>query len=143
MSGRATPGPATWRCPGGHAQPEDADLLQTARRETLEEVGLDLGTAELLGLLDDVSPMNSSQMVVRPFVFWLGQKRETRLSAEVTEVVWVALDELAMGALRSTREVQVRGATLSVPAFVIEERVVWGMTFHLLEQLCAKALAFA
>lgn len=129
--------------PGGHAQPEDGDLLQTARRETLEEVGLDLGAAELLGLLDDVSPMKSSQMVVRPFVFWLGQKRETRLSAEVTEVVWVALDELAMGALRSTRDVQVRGTTLRVPAFVIEDRVVWGMTFHLLEQLCAKALALA
>jgi 8-oxo-dGTP pyrophosphatase MutT (NUDIX family) len=129
--------------PGGHAQPEDADLVQTARRETLEEVGIDLGSAELLGLLDDVSPMRSSEMAVRPFVFWLGEKREAQLSAEVAEVVWVGLDDLASDALRSTREVQVRGATLRVPAYVIEERVVWGMTFQLLEQLCAKVRAFA
>ena len=54
--------------PGGHAHPEDADLLHTARRETLEEVGVDLLGAELLGRLDDVSPMRSSDMTVRPFV---------------------------------------------------------------------------
>jgi len=129
--------------PGGHAQPEDANLLETARRETLEEVGIDLASAELLGLLDDVSPMRSSEMAVRPFVFWLGEKPEAQLSAEVAEVVWVGLDDLASDALRSTSEVQVQGAALRVPAYVIEERVVWGMTFHLLEQLCAKVRAFA
>jgi len=129
--------------PGGHAQPEDADLLQTALRETLEEVGIDLARAELLGMLDDVSPMRSSEIAVRPFVFSLSRKPEARLSAEVAEVVWVGLDDLATGALQTTREVQVQGTTLSVPAFVVEERVVWGMTFHLLQQLCAKILELA
>jgi len=129
--------------PGGHAQPEDADLLQTALRETLEEVGIDLARAELLGVLDDVSPMRSSEIAVRPFVFSLSRKPEARLSTEVAEVVWVGLDDLATGVLQSTREVQLRGTTLSVPAFVVEERVVWGMTFHLLQQLCAKILELA
>jgi len=129
--------------PGGHAQAEDADLLHTARRETREEVGLDLANAELLGLLDDVSPMRSSEMVVRPFVFWLGQKQQATLSAEVAEVLWVPLDDLANDALRSTREVQIDGKALRVPAYVIDERVVWGMTFHLLERFLSRVLAFA
>src|SRR6186713_2279177 len=71
--------------PGGHAHPEDADLLHTARRETLEEVGVDLAGAELLGQLDDVSPMRSSDMAVRPFVFWAPFQQPATLSAEVAE----------------------------------------------------------
>lgn len=129
--------------PGGHEHPEDADLLHTARRETLEEVGIDLGGAELLGQLDDVSPMRSSDMVVRPFVFSIATPQSITLSAEVAEVLWVPLDALASDALRTTREVEVRGSTLRVPAYVIEDRVVWGMTFHLLERFLARVLAFA
>jgi len=128
--------------PGGHAQPEDADLLDTARRETLEEVGIDLETAELLGRLDDVSPMRSSDMTVRPFVFWAHAQQSVTLSSEVAEVLWVPLDALASDALRSTRDVEVRGSTLRVPAYVIDERVVWGMTYHLLERLLKQVLAF-
>ena len=59
--------------PGGLAQSSDADLAQTARRETLEEVGIDLLRAELLGGLDDITPMRSSELAVRPFVFWLNE----------------------------------------------------------------------
>ncbi|MES1186092.1 MAG: CoA pyrophosphatase [Myxococcales bacterium] len=128
--------------PGGHAHPEDADLLHTARRETLEEVGIDLSAAELLGRLDDVSPMRSSDMAVRPFVFWTPTPQSTTLSSEVAEVLWVPLDALASDALRTTREVEVRGSTLRVPAYVIDERVVWGMTFGLLERFLALVWAF-
>src|SRR5258706_13265424 len=45
--------------PGGHAHPSDVDLLHTARRETLEEVGIDLTDAELLGRLDEVGMMRA------------------------------------------------------------------------------------
>lgn len=127
--------------PGGHAEAHDTDLLHTARRETLEEVGIDLQSAELLGRLDDVSPMRSSELVVRPFVFWLDAVSEPSLSPEVAEVLWVSLDALVHDELRSTREVAVRDARLRVPAFVIEERVVWGMTYHVLERFLAQVLA--
>jgi 8-oxo-dGTP pyrophosphatase MutT (NUDIX family) len=120
--------------PGGHSQAGDADLLHTARRETLEEVGLDLSSAELLGALDDITPMQSSEISVRPFVFWAAQPIEARLSDEVAEIVWVPLADLAGTSLKRTQQVQVGGSTLSVPAYVIEERVVWGMTFRLIER---------
>ena len=128
--------------PGGHAHPDDADLLHTARRETLEEVGIDLSGAEFLGRLDDVSPMRASNMAVRPFVFWAQAQHSVTLSSEVAEALWVPLDALASDALRSTRDVEVRGTTLRVPAYVIDERVVWGMTYHLLERFLAQVLAF-
>jgi 8-oxo-dGTP pyrophosphatase MutT (NUDIX family) len=119
--------------PGGHAHELDADLLHTARRETLEEVGLELSRAELLGQLDDVSPMRSSEIMVRPFAFWAEAPQTLSLSNELSEAIWVPLDELVTGTLRESREVEVRGTKLVVPAFVIEERVVWGMTFHVLD----------
>ena len=43
--------------PGGRAEPRDADLLATAVRETREEVAVDLGGAERLGILDDIYPV--------------------------------------------------------------------------------------
>jgi 8-oxo-dGTP pyrophosphatase MutT (NUDIX family) len=126
--------------PGGHEHPTDRDLLQTAQRETLEEVGLDLERAELLGRLDDVSPMRSSAMVVRPFVFWLPEAPPLSTSDEIAETLWVSLADLASDSLRATREVELAATRLSVPAFVIGERVVWGMTFHLLERFLAQIL---
>jgi len=124
--------------PGGHAHESDPSLEHTARRETLEEVGVDLSPAELLGRLDDVSPMRSSDLAVRPFVFWTDRRPAVTLSSEVSEVIWVSLESLAGTALRSLREVTVRGSVLRVPAYVIGERVVWGMTFHLLDRFLAE-----
>jgi 8-oxo-dGTP pyrophosphatase MutT (NUDIX family) len=126
--------------PGGHAHPDDTDLLHTARRETLEEVGIDLVNAELLGRLDDVSPMRSSEIVVRPYVFFTRGVGEPQLSEEVAEMLWVSLDQLATGEWKQPAEVTVRGDSFTVPAFVIESRVVWGMTYHLLERFLGQVL---
>src|SRR5258706_15048364 len=59
--------------PGGRRDPGDADLLATAIRETMEEVGVDLSGAERLGGLDDLYPRTPvlPPVVVRPFVFAL------------------------------------------------------------------------
>jgi 8-oxo-dGTP pyrophosphatase MutT (NUDIX family) len=126
--------------PGGHEHPTDRDLLDTAQRETLEEVGLDLAPAELLGRLDDVSPLRSSAMVVRPFVFWVAELPTLALSDEIADTVWVPLADLASDNLRATRDVEVASGRFNVPAFVIGEHVVWGMTFHVLEHFLERIL---
>ena len=72
--------------PSGQAHESDADLLQTARRETLEEVGIDLSDAELLGRLDDVGVMRSSEIAVRLRVLDERARRVT-LSHEIAEVL--------------------------------------------------------
>jgi len=60
--------------PGGRQDPGDVALLDTARRETLEEIGLDLSRAELLGRLDDLQAVARgvhTDLLIRPFVFAL------------------------------------------------------------------------
>jgi 8-oxo-dGTP pyrophosphatase MutT (NUDIX family) len=124
--------------PGGHAHGNDTDLLHTARRETLEEVGLGLHLSEVIGRLDDVTPMRSSELAVRPFVFWLAEPSQLMLSEEIAEAVWIPLSALAMSEHRRTSQVEIGTARLHVPAFVIEERVVWGMTLRLLDDFLAR-----
>ena len=85
--------------PGGHQEAQDASLLETAVRETREEIGLDLSRdAELLGALDDVAPVAPVRILVRPFVFALAGVPPLSASPEVDQVVWANLGELASGA---------------------------------------------
>src|SRR5258705_6854336 len=70
--------------PGGRRDPGDVDLLDTAIRETHEEVGVDLTSAERLGTLDDLYPRTPvlPPVVVRPFVFALTSRPPMVLNPE-------------------------------------------------------------
>src|SRR5437867_492237 len=60
--------------PGGRRQRGDRTLLDTAKRETKEEVGLSLSrNARLLGWLPARAPANRVEWVVVPFVFSLAR----------------------------------------------------------------------
>ncbi|MFQ5893918.1 MAG: NUDIX hydrolase [Nitrospinota bacterium] len=52
--------------PGGVSDPQDADSLETALRETEEEIGLKPSDVTVLGALDDYA--TSTNFVVSPFV---------------------------------------------------------------------------
>jgi 8-oxo-dGTP pyrophosphatase MutT (NUDIX family) len=123
--------------PGGRAQPDDADLLETARREAREEVGIDLGPEDHAGALDDVVPLLGAHggLVIRPFAFLLAQSPLVRPGPEVDRHCWVALDELA--AMRTRSEVLHRGRPRTVDGFQVGVGLVWGLTFAILENLLA------
>ncbi|MCB9598717.1 MAG: CoA pyrophosphatase, partial [Sandaracinaceae bacterium] len=77
--------------PGGRRDPGDETLVHTARRETLEEVGLDLGAhGEILGPLDDV-PTHTTGLVVRPYVWTIVGSPELIPNREVAATEWVSL----------------------------------------------------
>src|SRR5918998_527770 len=50
--------------PGGREEPEDDNPYETARRETLEEVGLDIAEGRLLGRLDDLGPRAAGRSLI-------------------------------------------------------------------------------
>lgn len=129
--------------PGGRREPGDSDLLATAVRETLEEVGLRLERHQLLGSLDDVVPRIAvlPPIAVRPFVFSLPDRPPLTPNPEVADVRWVPLDHLLDPETYHSARLDVRGAPREVPAYRLEETIVWGMTERiltgLLEQLRA------
>lgn len=124
--------------PGGRRDPSDADLIDTARRETREETGVDLGRdAAALGRLDDVAPssVRLPRLTIAPFVFGVaGDTRAVVASHEVEQVHWVSLDELRAPETRSTVDIPLPGGPRSFPCYLVADEVIWGLTFRILEQ---------
>jgi 8-oxo-dGTP pyrophosphatase MutT (NUDIX family) len=123
--------------PGGHKSPNDRTLLETAIREAAEEVGIELGRHEALGVLPLVYSQ-TRRVLVAPFVFLLSSYVSVQLNDEVAETFWVSLEELSK--IRSTRsEVHVESGTLEVDSYVLDGRVVWGLTFRIIRSLLNKS----
>ena len=81
--------------PGGRREAADGSLLETAIRETREELGLDLSVARYLGSLDDVGPVSRRRpMVVQPHVFYLRELPALSPNREVAGVHRLSLDKL-------------------------------------------------
>jgi len=122
--------------PGGRVEPGDADLIATAKRETDEEIGLDLGQAgELIGALDEVramARMRPLELSIQPFVFRLLTASELRLSGEVRSVHWLPLAALLGAELRSTMDYHEGGQSLQFPCVRLDEIVIWGLTYRML-----------
>jgi len=126
--------------PGGREDPADDSLLATAIRETFEEVALDLERAgQLLGQLAPLPAVARGRpvgMTIVPFVFELVADAELTYSEEVVEAVWVPLDPLLQGRLRTTFTVDRGGGeVVELPAHDVDGRIVWGLTYRMLDSL--------
>jgi 8-oxo-dGTP pyrophosphatase MutT (NUDIX family) len=126
--------------PGGRREPGDAALLDTAMRETLEELGLRLERSQLIGTLDDVIPRTPvlPPVAVRPFVFSLPTRPILVPNEEVAAAAWVSLDHLLDPTTYHTARIDVRGAPREMPAYRFEDTIVWGMTERILTGLLAQ-----
>lgn len=122
--------------PGGRREPGDADLLETAIRETFEETGVRLRREGLVGTLEDLRPRHRSipRVVVRPFVFRLESRPKTRPSDEVAACHWVPVERLRRSACR----IHVSERKILVDAYLIGPHVVWGITQRILSALFLK-----
>ena len=127
--------------PGGQRDPEDTDLLATAVRETREEIGLDLDeNARLIGRMSPNPAVAGGRrigMTVTPFVFELHGEPPLSLNEEVAEVIWAPLAPLARGELSTTIPYHYEGSELKLPAWDVQGRIVWGLTYKMLDTLLA------
>jgi 8-oxo-dGTP pyrophosphatase MutT (NUDIX family) len=124
--------------PGGREEPGDESLIETAMRETLEEIGVDLHAAcELVGVLDDLRPrsVRLPAVVVRPFVFLVADLPDPCLSDEVADAFWVPLSVLLDRSVWRDTQVKAGEVEISRFAFHHEGYVVWGLTERILSGL--------
>jgi 8-oxo-dGTP pyrophosphatase MutT (NUDIX family) len=126
--------------PGGRREDGDGDLRATAARETREEVGIDLDAdGALLGRLPDLDAVARARrtgLVITPFVFAL--EREVPLvfdPTEVAEALWAPLGALARGEGAGTIPYVVEGCPVELPCWHVGGRVVWGLTYRMLQTL--------
>lgn len=117
--------------PGGMWGRGDEALSETSRRETIEEVSMDVRECcSLVGRLPPIRPRNVPELVVFPFVYSLQGEVSIHGGEEVKEAFWYPVAEMMASA--SERRVRVRGHELLVPSFLHGERVIWGLTHRIL-----------
>ncbi len=130
--------------PGGREEPTDSNLAHTARRETFEEVGLDLaqeGTrgAEELGLLPPIQARSRSgwmDTTIVPFVHLLRSRPGTTPGPEATETFWLPLVQVLSGELEgSFAYTKQDGSVVQLPCWDFDGRRIWGLTFRIVSEL--------
>ncbi len=124
--------------PGGRRNPDDVDLIDTAVRETREEVGIDLRThGEVIGHLDEVRAMARHRpvdLVISPVVCALRTRVPLTLAAqEVDSAVWVPLSFFRSPAARGTYRRTLDGIESEFPAYRYGRYTIWGLTYRILE----------
>lgn len=125
--------------PGGRMDDGDRDLIETALRETREELGVDVAPADVLGTLTPLY-IPPSNYLIHPAVAALAERpRFAPNPAEVAEVIEVAVESLADPATRAVAPMPVtrNGTTyvIDMPHFVVGGHRVWGATAMVLAEL--------
>ncbi len=126
--------------PGGKPEPEDRDLVDTALRETWEEVGLPRDQVRMIGRLAPV-PTPTGYMIM-PFVGRVRGSWEPRIDhGEVARVLTPSLATLMDPAVhRKTGSVDWRGAPYDLHEYRIGEPPLWGATARMVWDLLQRLL---
>ena len=123
--------------PGGKAEPLDGSMLNTALRETEEEVGIGREQVRVLGGLTELFiPVSNFQ--VHPFLGFLDFPPIYKLQAEeVNDVLEVPLSHFQQPGTRQVTDIRINPQiTLkNVPYFDLHGRVLWGATAMMLNEL--------
>lgn len=121
--------------PGGAYEEGDEDLLQTALRESTEEVGLMAEDVEVLGELDDFRTIGSNY-VISPFIGRIPWPYQFKVDEWETEEVI----EVPVSALLDERNVRqgkdiLEGEEIDQYYYHYQDKVIWGATARILKQL--------
>lgn len=118
--------------PGGHRDPEDADLRATALRETEEEIGLAASCVTLHGCLPLVLTPDAKRVL--PFVATSDAKPDSFMPSadEVSEIItlpWPACSREA----REVRQFVMFGKVRQTAIYDAARAKIWGLTAKVIE----------
>jgi 8-oxo-dGTP pyrophosphatase MutT (NUDIX family) len=126
--------------PGGFHEDHDGDLLQTALRETEEEIGVKPEHLKILGMLSPVQTRDSVE--IHPFVAqldlaYLFQPNPTEVDRLLFLPVRQLLNEGLKTVLLDFHGVQIKSIGISV-----KKELIWGATARMLQELrqCLQAV---
>lgn len=123
--------------PGGKFEEGDRNLADTALREAHEEVGVDPDTVKLIGELTELY-IPVSNFLVKPYVGYTTVTPHFRPQlSEVRSIVEAPVERLRQPETRQVTDLHLAdNITLrKVPYFNVENKVVWGATAMMLNEL--------
>lgn len=126
--------------PGGRREGNESDV-ETAERETFEEVGLDLRSlAQHLGPLDCVEARKGGAKLgfgIYPFLYATRSRPNLRLDPEeVSECFWVPLEHLLDPNRAAEKSFVWQGREYLAPAIALDSQdLLWGLTYRVIKDL--------
>lgn len=130
--------------PGGKQDEEDKDLVETALRESHEEIGINREKSYSIGKLSTVY-IPVSNFLVHPFVF-VHENRPKLIPniQEVNQVLEVKISEILNSGSINKADIQLEnGIKLkNTPCFLIQNKIVWGATSIILNELKHRIIQF-
>ena len=118
--------------PGGKWVDDDNDLLETALRETKEEIGLIISRDEVIGQLDNVRTRNSG-FTITPFVSVIKDIPPLEANGEVESILHIPmvplLKTLADDLNPNHKSIQ------EMYTFSYKDKIVWGASARILKQI--------
>jgi 8-oxo-dGTP pyrophosphatase MutT (NUDIX family) len=111
--------------PGGTREPSDSSLLQTALRESQEEIGLEAKDIEILGELDDMLTLTSNY-VISPFVAFVPYTHSLKTNGREVRGVFSVPVSCLMDETNFKQDSY---------SYEYEGHIIWGATARILRQL--------
>jgi 8-oxo-dGTP pyrophosphatase MutT (NUDIX family) len=121
--------------PGGKYEKKDENLLQTAIRETKEEIGVRINKTDVIGKLTPLL-IPVSSIMVHPFIAFVERLDNYVLQKkEVNDVIEISLDDL-LNPKNIKKDIKTReNKKIIIPYFYIKNCKIWGATAMILSEL--------
>jgi 8-oxo-dGTP pyrophosphatase MutT (NUDIX family) len=120
--------------PGGKEEPGDNSLMETAKRETLEEIGIQLTSDHFAGSLTPLF-IPISCFMVYPYVFIRHEVQNFVVDpAEVEYIIQYPLLNLLNKSIIGTTKRYAGKHAINTPYFAIHKEIVWGATAMILSE---------
>ncbi|HTF02542.1 MAG TPA: CoA pyrophosphatase [Bacteroidia bacterium] len=122
--------------PGGKMDQGDLSPMDTAIRETFEEVGVRVTRAQLIGELTPLY-IPPSNFLVHPFVAWLDEQPVfVPDEREVEAILEVPLNTFLNPELKSRRRIVIgTNMFIEAPCYMLGDQVLWGATAMMFSEL--------
>ncbi len=121
--------------PGGKWTKDDNDLLDTALRETREEIGLTISRDDVIGQLENVITLNSG-FTITSFVTVIDKIRQIKTNFEVESILQIPLIPL-LQTLDDDPDPN-HQSIQEMYTFTYKNKIVWGASARILKQIVNK-----
>ena len=121
--------------PGGKKEATDIDLIDTAKREAQEEIGVPKDDVFVLGNLSEMYVQVSNFRILPTVGYSMTKPEFVQDDREVVKLFEVDLNDLLNPKIRQSKEMKAKqDLEMIIPYFNIQNKMVWGATAMILNE---------